>query len=204
MIQKATHKQIHSERNTYFSSLISQKAHWTVEEILNLSKDLLTPFKSLKEDSLEPSIEVSMLHDIEFLLSYKLKCYKSVANALYENKGMACNDLTINVFNADCGIDSIAFVDALINKGYKIEDIKTIRLFSSSEVKLKRAILLHKKLYSSIPIEAYNLDIKEIIDECKCSSLFTINIFPHTFNLGKAIHKEISRIIIGSHYTIVR
>ena len=113
MIQKATHKQIHSERNTYFSSLISQKAHWTVEEILNLSKDLLTPFKSLKEDSLEPSIEVSMLHDIEFLLSYKLKCYKSVANALYENKGMACNDLTINVFNADCGIDSIAFVDAL-------------------------------------------------------------------------------------------
>ena len=72
MIQKATHKQIHSERNTYFSSLISQKAHWTVEEILNLSKDLLTPFKSLKEDSLEPSIEVSMLHDIEFLLSYKL------------------------------------------------------------------------------------------------------------------------------------
>lgn len=158
MIQKATHKQIHSERNTYFSSLISQKAHWTVEEILNLSKDLLTPFKSLKEDSLEPSIEVSMLHDIEFLLSYKLKCYKSVANALYENKGMACNDLTINVFNADCGIDSIAFVDALINKGYKIEDIKTIRLFSSSEVKLKRAILLHKKLYSSIPIEAYNLD----------------------------------------------
>lgn len=200
MIQKATHKQIHSERNTYFSSLISQKAHWTVEEILNLSKDLLTPFKSLKEDSLEPSIEVSMLHDIEFLLSYKLKCYKSVANALYENKGMACNDLTINVFNADCGIDSIAFVDALINKGYKIEDIKTIRLFSSSEVKLKRAILLHKKLYSSIPIEAYNLDIKEIIDECKCSSLFTINIFPHTFNLGKAIHKEISRIIIGSHY----
>lgn len=91
-----------------------------------------------------------------------------------------------------------------MNKGYKIEDIKTIRLFSSSEVKLKRAILLHKKLYSSIPIEAYNLDIKEIIDECKCSSLFTINIFPHTFNLGKAINKEISRIIIGSHYTILR
>ena len=35
-----------------------------------------------------------------------------------KNKGMACNDLTINVFNADCGIDSIAFVDALINKGH--------------------------------------------------------------------------------------
>lgn len=200
MAQKINYKQTVSERNTYFSSLISQKAHWTVEEILSFSKDLLTPFKSLKEDSIEPSTEVSMLYDMVYLLPYKLKCYKSVVNALYENKGMACDDLTINVFNADCGIDSIAFVDALINKGYKIEDIKTIRLFSSNEVKLKRAILLHKKLYLSIPIEAYNLDVKGINNECKCSSLFTINLFPHTFNLGKDIHKEISRIIIGSHY----
>ena len=64
-----------------------------------------------------------MLYDIVYLLPYKLECYKSVVNALYENRGMACDDLTINVFNADCGIDSIAFVCALINKGYKIEDI---------------------------------------------------------------------------------
>lgn len=200
MTQKINYKQIVSERNTYFSSLISQKAHWTVEEILSISKNLLTPFKSLKEDSIEPSTEVSMLYDIVYLLPYKLKCYKSVVNALYENKGMACDDLTINVFNADCGIDSIAFVDALINKDYKIENIKTLRLFSSDKVQLKRAILLHKKLYTSIPLEAYNMDIKEISNECKCSSLFTINLFPHTFNLGKDIHKEISRIIIGSHY----
>lgn len=200
MTQKINYKQIVSEKNTYFSSLISQKAHWTVEEILSTSKDLLTPFKSLKKDCIEPSTEVSMLYDIVYLLPYKLKCYKSVVNALYENKGMACDDLTINVFNADCGIDSIAFVDALINKGYKIENIKTLRLFSSDKVKLKRAILLHKKLYTSIPLEAYNMDIKEISNECKCSSLFTINLFPHTFNLGKDIHKEISRIIIGSHY----
>lgn len=200
MVQKINYKQTVSERNTYFSSLISQKAHWTVEEILSFSKDLLTPFKSLKEDSIEPSTEVSMLYDMVYLLPYKLKCYKSVVNALYKSKGMACDDLTINVFNADCGIDSIAFVDALINKGYKIENIKTIRLFSSNEVKLKRAILLHNKLYPSISIEAYNLDIKEINNECKCSSLFTINIFPHTFNLANNIHKEISRIIISSHY----
>ncbi len=200
MTQKTNHKQIVSERNTYFSSLISQKAHWTVEEILGISKELLTPFKSLKEDSIEPSTEVSMLYDIVYLLPYKLKCYKSVVNALYENKGMACDDLTLNVFNADCGIDSIAFVNALINKGYKIENIKSIRLFSSNEVKLKRAILLHKKLYTSIPLEAHNMDIKEIRNECMCSSLFTINLFAHTFNLAKDIHKEISRIIIGSHY----
>ena len=200
MTQIINYKQIVSEKNTYFSSLISQKAHWTVEEILSICKDLLTPFKSLKEDSIEPSTEVSMLYDIVYLLPYKLKCYKSVVNALYENRGMACDDLTINVFNADCGIDSIAFVDALINKGYKIENIKTLRLFSSDKVKLKRAILLHKKLQTSIPLEAYNMNIKEISNECKCSSLFTINLFPHSFNLGKDIHKEISRIIIGSHY----
>lgn len=87
MTKKIDNKQIISERNTYFSSLISQKAHWTVEEILSISKDLLTPFKSLKEDSIEPSTEVSMLYDIVYLLPYKLKCYKSVVNALYENKG---------------------------------------------------------------------------------------------------------------------
>lgn len=191
MTKKVNYNQIVSERNTYFSSLLSQKAHWTVEEILSISKDLLIPFKGLKEDNIESSTEVSMLYDIVYLLPYKLKCYKSVVNALYKNNGMACDDLTINVFNADCGIDSIVFVDALINKGYEIKDIKVLRLFSSDEVKLKRAILLHKKLYPSIPLEAYNMDIKEISNECKCNSLFTINIFPHTFNLGKDIHKDL-------------
>lgn len=200
MTQKDKHKQIVSEKNTYFSSLISQKQYWTIEEILSISKDLLSPFKNLKENNIEPSIEVSMLYDTVYLLPYKLECYKSVVNALYKNMGMACEDLTINVFNADCGIDSIAFINALITKGYKIEDIKTVRLFSSSKEKLKRAVLLHKKLYASIPLEAYNMDIKEINDECRCNSLFTINLFAHTFNLAKDVHKEISRIIIGSHY----
>lgn len=200
MTQKDKHKQIFSEKNTYFSSLISQKEYWTIEEILNISKDLLTPFKNLKGTNIEPSTEVSMLYDIVYLLPYKLECYKSVVNALYENKGLACDDLTINVFNADCGIDSIAFISALTNKGYKIENIKTIRLFSSNKEKLKRAVLLHNKLYASIPLEAYNMDIKEINDECMCDSLFTINLFAHTFNLAKDVHKEISRIIIGSHY----
>ena len=198
MTQKDKHKQIVSEKNTYFSSLISQKQYWTIEEILSISKDLLSPFKNLKENNIEPSIEVSMLYDTVYLLPYKLECYKSVVNALYKNMGMAF--LTINVFNADCGIDSIAFINALITKGYKIEDIKTVRLFSSSKEKLKRAVLLHKKLYASIPLEAYNMDIKEINDECRCNSLFTINLFAHTFNLAKDVHKEISRIIIGSHY----
>ena len=200
MAQKDKYKQIVSEKNTYFSSLISQKTYWTIEEILSISKGLLAPFKNLKEDNIEPSIEVSMLYDTVYLLPYKLECYKSVVNALYKNMGMACEDLTINVFNADCGIDSIAFVNALITKGYKIEDIKTVRLFSSNKEKLKRAVLLHKKLYASIPLEAYNMCIKEINDECRCNSLFTINLFAHTFNLAKDIHKEISRIIIGSHY----
>lgn len=200
MSQKDKYKQIFSEKNTYFSSLVSQKTYWTIEEILSISKDLLVPFKSLREGDIEPSIEVSMLYDTVYLLPYKLECYKSVVNALYKNGGMACDDLTINVFNADCGIDSIALVSALTNKGYKIENIKAIRLFSSNKEKLKRAVLLHNKLYASISLEAYNLDIKEINDECMCNSLFTINLFAHTFNLAKDIHKEISRIIISSHY----
>lgn len=142
MSQKDKYKQIFSEKNTYFSSLVSQKTYWTIEEILSISKDLLVPFKSLREGDIEPSIEVSMLYDTVYLLPYKLECYKSVVNALYKNGGMACDDLTINVFNADCGIDSIALVSALTNKGYKIENIKTIRLFSSNKEKLKRAVLL--------------------------------------------------------------
>ena len=84
---------------------------WTIEEILSISKDLLVPFKSLREGDIEPSIEVSMLYDTVYLLPYKLECYKSVVNALYKNGGMACDDLTINVFNADCGIDSIATME---------------------------------------------------------------------------------------------
>ena len=82
MTKKVNYNQIVSERNTYFSSLLSQKAHWTVEEILSTSKDLLIPFKGLKEDNIESSTEVSMLYDIVYLLPYKLKCYKSVVNAL--------------------------------------------------------------------------------------------------------------------------
>lgn len=49
MTQKDKHKQIVSEKNTYFSSLISQKQYWTIEEILSISKDLLSsiePFQT--------------------------------------------------------------------------------------------------------------------------------------------------------------
>lgn len=67
MTKKVNYNQIVSERNTYFSSLLSQKAHWTVEEILSTSKDLLIPFKGLKEDNIESSTEVSMLYDIVYL-----------------------------------------------------------------------------------------------------------------------------------------
>ena len=41
MSQKDKYKQIFSEKNTYFSSLVSQKTYWTIEEILSISKDLL-------------------------------------------------------------------------------------------------------------------------------------------------------------------
>lgn len=43
MSQKDKYKQIFSEKNTYFSSLVSQKTYWTIEEILSISKDLLVP-----------------------------------------------------------------------------------------------------------------------------------------------------------------
>lgn len=200
MTPKTNHEQITSERNTYFSSLVSQKEDWTIEEILCISKNLLIPFKYLKEENLEPSTQVSMLYDMVNLLPCKLEYYKSIINEIYRNKGIDCNDLIINVFNADCGIDSIAFINGLISKGYKLEHIKTIRLFSSDKEKLKRAVLLHKKLYPLIPLKAYNMDIKDIENECICNSLLTINLFLHTFNLAKDIYKEISRIIIRSHY----
>lgn len=74
MSQKDKYKQIFSEKNTYFSSLVSQKTYWTIEEILSISKDLLVPFKSLREGDIEPSIEVSMLYDTVYLLPYKLEC----------------------------------------------------------------------------------------------------------------------------------
>lgn len=200
MAQETTSQQIKPESNTYFSALISQKSQWTVEEILNISKDLLSPFRSLSEENIEPSLEVSMLSDMVYQLPHKIAHYKTVIHKLSKNKGLACDDLTINVFNADCGIDAVAFIYSLINNGYKIEEIKRVRLFSSNKTKLKRAMLLLKKLYNSIPLEAYNIDLTEISSECKCNSLFTINLFPHTFHLRRNIQKEISRLIISSHY----
>ena len=64
------------EKNTLFSSLLSQKQVWDVQQIIELADSILAPFKSLKIFDLEFSKDVTMLLDIVDILPYKLSCYK--------------------------------------------------------------------------------------------------------------------------------
>lgn len=188
---------IYTEKNTYFSSLLSQANSWDINEIIKLVKKLLNPFDGLNE--LEQSEDVSMLKYIAIDLPYKIDCYKSIINRLYENNGMECGELSINSFNDYCGIDIIAFIHGLYSSGYKLENIKSIRLFYNKSESLQRALLLCKLLFPDIKVKAFNKSIEDIIDETTCDSLLTINLFPHTLKINKNIKKTIANLITKSH-----
>ena len=118
---------IKSEQNTLFSSLLSQKNDWSPKELIELAKSLLSPFDSLNISELEQSQDVSMLVDIVNVLPFKLSCYKSIVSELYKNNGMTVEELCINVFNSDSGLDSISFIYNLLDKGYEVEHIKVYK-----------------------------------------------------------------------------
>lgn len=186
------------EHNTFFSSLLSQREIWTIDEIINLSEKVLIPFQGLDMSKLEASHEVSMLWDISNTLPYKIKCYASIAKELFKNDGMACPELDINVFNSDCGLDSLSLLQNLINNGYDLTNIKVVRLFSKNEDSLRRSLLLHKYIFPTVNVIPYLKNIDKIDDECMCSSLLTINIFPHTYLLQEKISITIGKLLIRS------
>ena len=190
---------IASEKGTLFSSLLSQRDVWTISQILDLANTLLSPFSNLNISDLKTSNEVSMLMDIVNILPYKISVYKCIVDDLYKDNGMACDELDINVFNADCGLDSIAFLSNLISRGYKIEKIKCLRLFSLNQQSLKRGILLHHYLFPQIKVLPYNLCINDVSNESKCNSLLTVNIFPSTYSISKNIAAKIGDLLIRSH-----
>lgn len=188
---------IYTEKNTYFSSLLSQTSNWDINGIIKLAKRLLEPFDGLK--GLEPSGDVSMLEHIGTELPYKIGCYKSIISSLYENNGMACDELSINAFNDYCGVDVISFIHGLISKGYDLKNIKSVRLFYNNNESLQRALLLCKSLFPFLKVEAFNSDTNNIANNTKCDSLLTINLFPHTLKIRKDMHKVIAKLIIKSH-----
>ena len=186
-----------AEKNSYFSSLLSQTSNWDIDGIIKLARRLLEPFDGLK--GLEPSEDVSMLEYIGIELPYKIGCYKSIISRLYENNGMACDELSINAFNDYCGVDVISFIYGLISRGYDLENIKSVRLFHNNKESLQRALLLCKLLFPPLKVKACNSDINVIKNDTRCDSLLTINLFPHTLKIRKDIHKVIAKLIIKSH-----
>lgn len=190
---------IRPECNTLFSSLLSQKESWTPSEVSDIAKSVISPFKDLNLNNIEQSNDVLMLHDIADILPAKISCYKQVVEKISKNNGLACSELELNIFNSDCGLDSIAFIYALVNHGYASTKIKRIRLFCNNNEAMRRSLLLHKYIYPHIETIPYLLDINEIKDECQCNSFLTINIFPHTYNLGKDIAKTIGKLLIESN-----
>lgn len=188
-----------SENGTLFSALLSQRKVWTIQQVLDLAEYLVAPFSGLSISELEPSNEVSMLMDIVSILPYKLSLYKCIVDDIYKDNGMSCDELDINVFNAECGLDSIAFLAALKDKGYNFDDIKTIRLFSTYSEALKRALMLHNYLFPNINIVSFDLDLSSVKNESKCDALLTINLFPSTYSAHKNVAASIGDLLINSH-----
>lgn len=190
---------IESEKGTLFSALLSQRNVWTIQQVLDLSESIAAPFSELTVSELETSNDVSMLMDIINILPYKLSLYKCIVDDIYKDNGMSCDELDLNVFNADCGLDSIAFLVALKNKGYNLDNIKAIRLFSTNTQALRRALLLHKYLFPTLKVISFDLDLNSISTESKCDSLLTINLFPCTYSFHDKVAKSIGDLLINSH-----
>lgn len=190
---------INIDNNSYISAILSQKSIWTTDEIIEQFNKLLAPFAAI--DSIaELSTDVTFLHRVVDELPYKLSSYKYIVDNLYKENGMACNELSINVFNADFGIDLIAFLSKLIDKGYAEDDIKSIRLFSEDKERLSKALLLSHAIFPELNVTAHDLSIKDVNKECACDSILTVNIFPHTFHLGNKQYNDISKLLIKSHF----
>lgn len=196
-INNTTYYMICIEKNTYFSSLLSQAASWDIDGIIKIVRRLLEPFDGLND--LESSEDVSMLKYIGTELSYKMSCYKSIISRLYENNGMECSEISVNSFNDYCGVDIISLIQGLISKGYKLDNIKSIRLFYENGKSLQRALLLCKSLFPTLKVEAYDTCIADIKNETTCDSILTINLFPHTLKTNKDTQIVIANLIIKSH-----
>jgi hypothetical protein len=190
---------VSSEKNTYFSSILSQKKDWTIEEIIDLTNNLLTPFSSLDFSSLEPSDDVLMLRMISKLLPYKLRLYATIVSQLMDEGKMECPEFSVNVFNADTIVDSIALIYSLVVRGYKIDRIKSVRIFGTKGKVLSRTILLYNCLFSGLNVTGYDLGLADIKKEAVCDSLLTINLFPNTFSISENDHKQISSLIKKQH-----
>lgn len=191
---------INKENNTYISTILSQKSIWSVDELVEQFKKLLAPFESMDLNGLTPSNDVTFLKTVVDNLPYKVSNYKYIVDNLYKDNGMSCKELSINVFNAEFGLDLVAFLTNLTNKGYDEDDIKSIRLFFNGKEQLSKALLLVNAIFPELEVQAYDLSIKDIDKECACDSILTVNIFPHTFNLGNKQYQDISKLIIKSHF----
>lgn len=123
-----------------------------------MAKSIISPFENLDISKLEHSHDLDMLKTIVDILPYKLSCYKFIVDSLYENKGLECNELAINVFNSDIGLDSISIIKCILNKGFNIQHIKEVRLFEKDKESLKRSLLLHKKIFPNIKFIPFLLD----------------------------------------------
>lgn len=187
------------ESNSLFSALLSQKNKWEVQEIIELAESILTPFQGIDFANIESSNDVSMLLDIARILPYKINCFKYIVRTIKSNNGLECNELDVNIFNSDCGLDSIALLIALDNNGFDLSNIKSVRLFCNKEDALRRSLLIHNYIFPNINVKPFLTELKNITSECKCESLLTINIFPHCNSLYKNIATKIGNLLIQSH-----
>ena len=72
---------VNAESNTYISSVLSQRNAWSIEEIIDVFKQLLKPFETQNESKIQPSNDVTFLKCVVNDLPYKLYCYKKIGRA---------------------------------------------------------------------------------------------------------------------------
>lgn len=191
---------ISTETNTYFASILSQKDKWSVTEIEDLCLSLLEPFKGLDISKLDKSNDVEMLLEYAKYLECKNAYYKGIVDKIASDKCLNNDEIAINIFNSEAGTDALALLSNIAAKGYFISKIKSVKLFGRNHYYLRRALLLLNKLFPLVKVEAYYASVYEIENECKCDSIYTINLFVNTLTLADNIHKRISELLIKSHY----
>ena len=124
---------------------------------------------------------------------------KKIIQEIEKHDGLKCYELTVNSFCDYNGLHTIAFLEILNNKGYKLDSIKLVRLFSEIPEDLQTTLSFCRSYFPHIRFESYNLDICDINDEINCNSLLTINLFPNTLKKGQEVWVAISDRIVNSH-----
>ena len=165
---------------------------------LRLSKDLFELLNNIKELPIEYQF---LNNDYEELVERK-KCITIIAEKLFANNLLNCEEVSIVDYGCGRGLASICLLGWLRNVNYDLGKIKYVKLVDKDKSVLNQALTLFATFFPSINVITYEQDISNKNFFIECDSILTINLFSHILS-DISLYDKLKRLILKSHSLFV-